>query len=220
MQFLAAIRALHVGHILHETDYGNIHQLRHVQRLLDDHGNQLLRSSYDDNTVQRERLEHSKRNVAGSRRHIHKHKVHVVPNNVRPELFNSARDHRAAPNNGTGFILEKEIHRHHLDSGFRLKRDQTVSIAENVAACAECLRNRRSGNIRIKHADTEITAAHQNGHHRRDDGFTHATLSADNSDHVTHGALRIQGFLFNLALISRRAVRSTRGTVMGTFFCH
>ena len=100
MDVFFAVRTFQIAHVLHYAQNGDIHLLCHINSLCHDHAYQLLRRGNDDNSVYRKRLENRQRHVAGSRRHIHKHIVHVLPQGFRPELLYSACDHRASPDHG------------------------------------------------------------------------------------------------------------------------
>ena len=51
LDVLAAVRAERVGHVLHQTEHRDIHHVRHVDGLSDDHADQILRRRHDDNAV-------------------------------------------------------------------------------------------------------------------------------------------------------------------------
>ena len=102
---LAAVGALEIAHILNNAENGDLHHLSHFDRLFNDHADQLLGRGDNYNAVERNALENSQRNVAGSRRHIYKHVVYVVPKYVRPELLYRSRYHWRAPYNGVGVVF-------------------------------------------------------------------------------------------------------------------
>ena len=54
---LAAVRADGVAHVLHDAEDGDLHQLGHVHGLGDDHGDEFLRGSDDDDAVDGKGLE-------------------------------------------------------------------------------------------------------------------------------------------------------------------
>ena len=70
LDFLAAVGALNIAHVLDNAQNGDVHLLGHVDRLGDDHRDQILRARDDDDAVDRQRLEDGERDVACSRRHV------------------------------------------------------------------------------------------------------------------------------------------------------
>ena len=70
LDLLAAVGALNIAHVLDNAQNGDVHLLGHVDRLGDDHRDQILRARDDDDAVDRQRLEDGERDVACSRRHV------------------------------------------------------------------------------------------------------------------------------------------------------
>ena len=82
---LAAVRAGVVGHVLNDAEHGHVHHVGHVDSLVDDHADKLLRRRDDDHARHGQGLEHRQRHVARSGRHIDEHIVHILPLDVGPE---------------------------------------------------------------------------------------------------------------------------------------
>ena len=59
-----------------------------------------------------ERLEYRKAEHLRFRRHINEHIVNIIPDNICPELLNSARNYRTAPDHRICFIFKQEVYRH------------------------------------------------------------------------------------------------------------
>ena len=84
VDLLAAVGTGEVAHVLNQTDDGDVHHLRHLHGLLDDHADQILRRGDDDHAVDGQGLEHVQCHVARSRRHVDEHIVDIVPAGRRP----------------------------------------------------------------------------------------------------------------------------------------
>ena len=92
-----------------------MHHIRHLYGFFDNHTDQFLRTCNNHNPVNRQRLKDGEGNVPCSRRHIHKHTIHVFPNNIGPKLFDCSGNHRSAPKNGVGFVFQQKIDGHNLN---------------------------------------------------------------------------------------------------------
>lgn len=210
LDFRTAIGADDVAHVFDESEYGHGHHGRHVYGFFDDHRNEFLRRSDNDNTVERDRLEHGKRNVSRSRGHIDEHKVHVAPDDVRPELFNHTRDHRTAPDDGIGLVLHEQIKRHDF-SAFRADGRQNPEIvAFGFCLDSEHFGNRRTGDVRVEHggfiAEPFGNDRAESSHHR----LAHAAFSGHDADHFSDAAEFVRlfdhRFLFRAVRVAARAV--------------
>ena len=163
---LSAVRTFEVAHILNKTEDRNIHFLRHVDRLLNDHGDKLLRGGNDDDSIDRKRLKYSKRHIAGSRRHIYEHIVDILPECLTPELFHCTCDHRTTPDHRICLILQKHIGGDHLNTSGGSRRDKELSIRSHCHAIMnpKGSRDRRTCDIRIKDSYSRTRRAHAAGH--------------------------------------------------------
>ena len=144
----AAVGTEEVAHILHQTNDGDVHHLRHLDRFFDHHAYQLLRRGHDDDAVQRDGLEDVQGYVAGAGRHIHKEIVYV-PDDVGPELGDYAADHRAAPDHGIGLVIQQEIDADELDAGLRFDREHPALIGHGPAVDAEGLGDGGAGDVGV-----------------------------------------------------------------------
>ena len=81
-----------------------------------DHGDQLLRTAYDNDTVERDRLKYGKRNIACSGRAVYEHIFLIVPDHVCPKLLYNSCNDRPSPNNGSVLGLKEEVYRHNVDT--------------------------------------------------------------------------------------------------------
>ena len=164
----AAVRAGEIAHILDEAENRHIHQSSHLDRLFHDHRDQILRTGHNDDPVYRQGLKNGQRDISGSRRHIDEHIVHITPDNIRPELGHGPGNHRAAPDDGIGLVLEQQVDRHDLDTGAGLNRQDPQLIADRTGLEAEHLGNGRAGDIGVQHGDVMPAAAHLDRQHAAD----------------------------------------------------
>jgi hypothetical protein len=104
---LTAIRANDIAVIFNESENLYIHKLCHINSLFNDHRNKLLRTANDDNPIKRKALENGERYIARSGRHINEHIVHLIPNDLAPELLNSSCDYGTSPYYGLGLVVNK-----------------------------------------------------------------------------------------------------------------
>ena len=118
MNFLTAVRAERIAHIFHETKNRNVHKRSHFHCFTDNHGNQILWTCNNDNAINRNVLEYGKCNITGSRRHIDKQIIDIIPKGVRPELANRSANHRTTPYNRVTFIFQKDINGHNIHAVF------------------------------------------------------------------------------------------------------
>lgn len=217
LDFRTAIGANDVAHVFDEPEHGYGHHSRHIDGFFDDHRNELLRRSDNDNSVERDRLEHGKRNVSRPGRHIDEHKVHVAPDDVRPELFNHARDHRTAPDDGIGFVLDEQIKRHDF-SAFRADGGQNSEfVTFGFCLDPEHFGNRRTCNVRVENggfiAEPFGNDRAESGYHR----LAHAAFSGHDADHFFDAAKLVRLFDHRLFF---RAFRVTARAVVRALFAH
>ena len=121
MDLLRTMRALQITVVLNQPQNRDVHHTRHVNRFLDDHRDQLLRTGDNNNTGDRQALEHRQRHITRPRRHIDKHIVNFIPGNVSPKLFDNAGDERTSPKHRLRRIIEQEINAHDLNPRFGLR---------------------------------------------------------------------------------------------------
>ena len=217
VDMLAAVRAEHIAHVFHNAKDGNLHHFGHLHSLANDHADQLLRTGYNNDAIYRQGLEHGQRHIAGSRRHIDKQKVNVVPDHFLPELLDRTGNHGAAPHNGGFLIFQQQVDGHDLDAGVAFHRVDAVLGAHGRAMNAEQFGDGRAGNVSIQHADLVAFAAHGNSHHGAGHAFANAALAGNNADHFFDVAFCVRRFM----------LRRTAGTVsvavaaiVGTCFTH
>ncbi len=114
VDLLAAVRAFDIAHVFNDAQDFDVHLVCHLDSFFNYHRHEFLRGSDDDYAVQLDGLKHRERHVARSRRHIHKHIVHVIPHDVRPELFDHAGNDRAAPNDRIRLVVEEKVGGHNF----------------------------------------------------------------------------------------------------------
>ena len=129
--------------------------------------------------------------VTGSRRHIDDHVVDILPNNVSPELFYRAGDHRTSPDDRIIGILQKKVDGHGLDAGLTLDREDLGICANGMLCDAECLWNGWTGHIGIHNGCAMSLSLQVDGKHGRDHGLSDTALTADNADYLVDPAFFI-----------------------------
>ena len=214
---LAAVRALDVAHVLHQTDDGDVQHIHHLDGFFHDHAHQLLRRGNQHRSVHRDGLAHGQHHVAGSRRHIDEQHVLIAPDHVRPELGHSAGDDRAAPGYGVAVVGQKQVQAHHVDAGGGAHGENARVVALGLLLQAEFPGNGRAGDVRVQNAHLQAHALHGHGQQRRDHGFAHAALAAAYADDLFDVAL-LMGLLqqaFRLGALA--AALPAGGAVMCTF---
>ena len=73
INYAVASRADKVTEIFNDSEYGNFHDISHLDRLFNNHRYQFLWGSYDDDTVYWQALKDGKRNIAGPWRTVDEH---------------------------------------------------------------------------------------------------------------------------------------------------
>ena len=184
LDLFSAVRTFHVAVVLHDSKDRNLHHISHVIGLLDDHADQILRRSNDHDTLNRQGLEYCQRNISGSWRHIYKEIIQFTPDHITPELFYHICKDRTSPNHRCLLIRKKKVYRHNLDSVCSWHRIDSVVTALCVTLDAIHLRDGRACDIRIHNAHFISLGSHQVCQGACYKGFTDATLSANNSDHM------------------------------------
>ena len=139
LYFFFAVGALKIAHIFDESDYRNIHHFCHIVCLFYYHGNKILRSCDNYNTVYGKTLEYRQRNVARAGGHIDEHIVNVAPENLLPELIYNARNDGAAPYYRSVLLFEQQIYAHYLYSRLALDREHSLVAAHGALVYTECL---------------------------------------------------------------------------------
>ena len=188
VDFPAAVGTFHIAHVLHQAQHGDVHHLGHLHRLGDDHAHQLLGGGDNEDAVQGQGLEHGQRRVAGAGRHIHKHVIHVAPDDVGPKLLDGPGDDGPAPHHGGGLLLQQQVDAHHLDAGLGGHGVNAVFIGEGPLLHAKALGDGGAGDVGIQHSHIAAAAAQAGGKQRGDEAFAHAALAADHADDLFHMA--------------------------------
>ena len=191
IDLLTAVRADEVGHVLDETDDRHTHLIRHVYSLRHDHGNKVLRRGDDDDTVDREGLENSQRNIAGSWWHVDEHVVDVLPLNLRPELLDGLCDEGTTPDDRVGLVLEQEVRGDDFDTVGTSVWNHELAIwgdADAVIRQTEGLRDGRTGDIGIEDRSLEAGLVGATGEEGGDGGLADTALTGNDADHLLNAA--------------------------------
>ena len=215
----AAIGTFEVGHIFHDTQNGHIHHFRHFYSLIHNHANQLLRRSYNNNAVNRDRLENSQRNIPCAGWHINEHIVHIPPDNILPELLYGFRNNRPSPDYRICIIIQQKINRHHLNALFGFAGQNPHLCAIRLFCHTKCLGDGRACDIRIQNSCFFAPSVCQNRHSRGYHGFPNAAFPADNSNHLFDFAVFIGGYQ-KIRRFSAAAVGRAVAAVVRTIFTH
>ena len=216
---LAAVRAGVVGHVLDDAEHGHVHHVGHVDGLVDDHADELLRGRDDDHARHGQGLEHRQRHIARSGRHVDEHIVHVVPLHVGPELGHGAGDDRAAPDDGVGLVRKQEVDGHDLDAGAGTVGIQEVLAAHGAAVDAESLRDRRAGDVGIEHSGLMAAALHLAGEQARHEALADAALAGHDRDDLIDAGTGTQRLLQGLRLVLGTGLAAGRTVVRAVFGC-
>ena len=134
--------------------------------------------------VHRQRLENRQRHVAGSRRHIHKQEIHILPDHVLPELLDRTGNDGTTPDNGGFLVLQKQVDAHDVNADTALDGQDAVLGAAGGAAHAEQLGNGRAGDVGVQNTDLVAQTAHRDGQHGAGHAFAHAALAGYHADHL------------------------------------
>ena len=213
----AAVRADRIAHVLHNAENGHVHHFGHLDGLSHDHAHQLLRAGHDDDAVHRQGLKNGQRHIAGSRRHVHKHEVHILPQDLLPELLDSPGNDRATPYHGGLLILQQQVDGHQLDAGAALHRVDGVFGAGGRAMDAEQLGDGRAGDVGIQHGGLVTHTAHRNGQHGAGHAFADAALAGYNADHFFDVAARMGRLVLRLTAF---AVGRAAAAIVCALFTH
>ena len=197
-----------------------MHHVGHVDGLVHDHADELLRRRDDDHARHRQGLEHRQRHIARSGRHIDEHIVHVVPLDVGPELGHGTGDDRAAPDDGVGLVREQEVDGHDLDAGAGAVGIQEVLAAHGAAVDAEGLRDRGARDIGIEHGRLMAAALHLAGEQARHEALADAALTGHDRDDFIDAGTGAQRLLhgFRLVLVGA-GFTAGRAVVRAVFRC-
>ena len=85
------------------------------------------------------------------RGHIDEQIVHI-PGNIRPELLDDTADDGAAPDDGIGLILQKQVDGHDLDAAVADAGVERGLRADGLVVHAEGLRDGGTGDIGVHDA--------------------------------------------------------------------
>ena len=203
---LAAFVALEVGHVLDQTKHRDVHLVRQVDGLANDHGDQLLRGGNRDDAVKVHALHDGQEHVGGSRRHVNQQVVDLFPVGVAEELLQKAGDNRAAPGDRCVFLIEHEIGGNGLDAAFGFEGQDAVFVAHQAALKAECLGDGRAGDISVKDAHLVAALGQLGGKQAGDQRLANAALAGNDADDVLHvGACRGGALLLGARSAARAA---------------
>ena len=214
----AAVRAAEIAHVLHDAQNGNVHQPGHLDGLFHDHTHQLLRSGDDDDPLDGQGLKHRQGHVAGAGRHIHIHIVHIVPQNLAPELLHRAGDHRAAPDHRVRLVLQQQVDAHHLQAAFGHGGQNAVLAALRAAVDAEGLGDGGAGDVGIQNGGLMAPQLGLGSQQGGDQGLAHTALAADNGVYVLDGSALGQRRPQVLGILAGSAVFAAGGTIVGAVF--
>ena len=182
---LSAVGAFKVRHILNDAENGDVHKPCHINGLLDDDADHLLRARNDHDAVNREALENGERYVARSGRHIDEHIINIAPVYVRPELTNNSGNDRAAPYYGVRGLIEEKIHTHKLYPGRGLNGEESGFRSGGTLPYAELGWNGGAGYIRIEHGNGVAAPSHADGGESGDEALADAALAGNDRDDLS-----------------------------------
>ena len=206
---LAAVRTAQIAVILHDTKYGNPHHVSHFHSLAHNHGNQVLGGGDNDNAIHRNALEHGQGDITGSGRHIHKQIIHILPDDLGPELLHSTGNNGTAPHNGVSRIIQQQIDGHDLNASAAQTGIQAVFISTLHLGHAKGSGHGGAGDIGIQNANPLALPGHGHGQQGGDGGLTNTALAGYNGDDLLHRCIGIQLFqqalFFSLAAVGRAA---------------
>ena len=202
---LAAVGTFKIAHILDDTEDRYIHELSHLDSLLNDHRDKLLRRSNYNDTVNGKRLENSQRNIACSGGHINDQTVNILPDNVCPELLYNSCDNGTSPYNGIGLVFQKKIDRHDIKTHLALSGDNAEFAGISLLMDTESLGYRGTCYISVHDTDILAQSLERNGEQRRNEGLTDTALTAYNADDLADIAHGIGLFEKALGLCSAAA---------------
>ena len=189
-----------------------MHHIGHLDSLCHDHGHQILRRSDDNNTINRQALEHSQRHVTGSGRHIHEHIIHIFPNHIGPELLDSTGNDGTAPNHRRSRIVQQQIDGHDLNAAAGQCRIQALLIGTLTLRDTESGRCRRTGDVSIQNANLVALAGHGYSQHGSNGGLANTALAGYDCDYFLDSRIGIEACqqAFCLAIC---AIRATAGAI-------
>ncbi len=215
---LAAVGTGEVAHVLDEPQDGHVHHLRHVDRLFDDHLDEVLRCGDDDDAAQRDALKDGERNVARSRGHIEEHDIDVLPQDVRPELDRRPRDEGAAPDDGVVVMLQQTVHGHELQTTHCADGIDDPLVPRRAQRRAERLGNGGARDVRVQNGGA--VAARHGAHCQKggDERLSDAPLAAHDGDGLSDARPLVKG-LDEGRLVARGTVARTGRAVMRAI-CH
>ena len=216
VDLFAAVRAGDIAHVFYDADDGDVHLLRHLHGLLHDHGDKLLRGGDDDDAVERDGLEDAQWHVARAGGHIDEQIVHI-PGNIRPELLDDTADDGAAPDDGIGLILQKQVDGHDLDAAVADAGVERGLRADGLVVHAEGLRDGGTGDIGVHDADLVTAAVQRDGELARDHGLADAALAGHNAEHLADVAFGVRRFAQGLRRCTLSAALAAGRAIMGAF---
>ena len=221
VDFFAAVRAQDIAHVFHKAQHGNVHHIGHVHGLGDDQAHQLLRAGHYDDAVHRQRLEHRQRYVARARGHVHKQEIHILPDDLLPELLDGARNDGPAPHDRVAFVLQQQVHAHHVDACAALYGIAAHFVRMGAAVDTEQLRDAGAGDVGVQHAGLIAAAVQQHGQHGGCHALADAALAADDADHFFNTAQRVGRFAeIRGVCFARGAVFAAGLAIVRTIFAH
>ncbi len=155
--------------------------LNHVNALHNDHRREHLRRGDDDDSIKWQRLHDGHRCVRCAWWEIDQQKVETTPIDIAIELFDSAGDHWAAPDNRVALFLQEHVHRHDLDATLAAQRvDAAASRLAWLSLRAKHTRYAGAGDIAVQDANLLALSAQGDGQQTCDERFADAAFSAHN----------------------------------------
>ena len=216
---LAAVRADDIAHVLDDAEHGHLHHLGHIHGLGHDHADQFLRACHDHDAVYGQTLEDGQGHIAGSRRHVHKQEIDVLPDHIGPELLHRTGDDRAAPDDGVLFVLHQQVDAHHVDAHPALDGPAALLVGHGPAMDAEQLRDGRAGDVGVEDAAVVAAACHGAGQQGAGHALAHAALAGHHANHFFDAAVGVGGVVLGRCIAGRTGCTAI-GAVMGAFFAH
>ena len=158
-----------------------------------------------------------KGHVTGTRRHIHKHIVHIAPDDIGPELLHRAGDDGASPDHRVGLVLGEEIEAHELHAPLADGGVDAQLAAGSVLMDAKGGGDAGAGDVGVQHRHLSAPLGHGGGQGAGDGGLAHAPLAADDGDDLAHTGKPVDGLPQIHGGGALPAALAAGRAVMGTF---
>ena len=138
------------AHVLDDAQHRHLNLLKHAQRLARVQEGDILGGGDNHRTTDRDALSQGQLDIAGPRRQVNDHVVHVPPIGLVEQLFQCLGHHGTTPDHGR-LVIHQVTHGHGLHTVIDQGLHRTAVLADGLGADTQHARLVGAVDVRVQH---------------------------------------------------------------------